>query len=102
MKFIIKWYGNKSEARLLRSFSSKKAARAWIMEGMFCTEGAERDHYVSMLEQLEDGETTLYYDDNFYKSATAKQYEADFKEAFENCSNAEEIYNYMAKKGWTV
>ena len=66
MRIIIKRYGNKSEARLLRSFSSKKSARAWIMQGMFETEGAERDHFVSMLEQLECGETTLFYDEDPY------------------------------------
>lgn len=66
MKITIKWFGNKSEARVLRSFNSKKSARAWIMQGMFETDGAERDHYVSMLEQLECGETTLFYDENLY------------------------------------
>lgn len=66
MKIVIKRYGNKSEAQLLRSFSSRKAACIWITEGLFCTEGAEQEHYASMLEQLESGKTTIFYDENFY------------------------------------
>ena len=32
-----------------------------VMEGMFACEGAERDHYVNMLYELEQGRTTLHY-----------------------------------------
>lgn len=44
-----------------KTFSSKKAAKAWIMEGLMCTDGAEQSHYVSMLLQLEAGETLIDY-----------------------------------------
>lgn len=31
------------------------------MEGVAGCDGAERDHFVNMLLELEDGETTLHY-----------------------------------------
>lgn len=42
-------------------FPSRDAARRWIMEGLYGTEGAESDHYGSMLVQLASGRTTLDY-----------------------------------------
>lgn len=65
MKVIIKNINNKGEEYVLRSFSSKKAAKAWIMRGMCSCEGAEQEHYVLMLGQLESGETTLYYNNPY-------------------------------------
>lgn len=44
-----------------KTFNSKKAAKIWIMNGLMSTDGAEQSHYVSMLLQLEAGETTLDY-----------------------------------------
>lgn len=44
-----------------KEFSGRKAAREWIMEGLFGCDGAERDHYVSMLGQLEAGRSNLDY-----------------------------------------
>lgn len=44
-----------------RKFSSKKAAKIWIMDGLMSTDGAEQSHYVSMLLQLEAGETLIDY-----------------------------------------
>ena len=35
---------------------------AWIIDGLRGTQGSERDHYVSCLLQLEDGNTKLFYD----------------------------------------
>jgi hypothetical protein len=44
-----------------KEFSSKKACRKWLMEGIAGCDGAERDHFVNMLLELEDGEKTLHY-----------------------------------------
>lgn len=44
-----------------KTFNSRKAARAWIMEGLFGTDGAEQEHYVHMLLQLEEGKRTIDY-----------------------------------------
>lgn len=44
-----------------RKFSSKTNAKIWILNGMLNTDGAEQDHYVSLLRQLEEGRTTLDY-----------------------------------------
>jgi hypothetical protein len=38
-----------------------EACRKWLMEGIAGCNGAERDHFVNMLLELEDGETTLRY-----------------------------------------
>ena len=35
-----------------KEFKTKRECRAWVMEGMFACEGAERDHYVNMLYEL--------------------------------------------------
>lgn len=35
---------------------------AWILSGLRRTQGAERDHYISCLLQLEDGKMQLFYD----------------------------------------
>ena len=45
-----------------KTFSTKKSIRSWIMEGLRGTEGAERDHYVSMLLQLDEVKTRIDYD----------------------------------------
>lgn len=44
-----------------KEFKTKRECRAWLMEGMFACEGAERDHYVNMLYELEHGKTILHY-----------------------------------------
>ena len=44
-----------------KEFSSKKACRKWLMEGIAGCDGADRDHFVNMLLELEDGEKTLHY-----------------------------------------
>jgi len=46
---------------IIKSFKTKKECRAWLMEGMFSCEGAERDHYVNMLSELECGKKSLKY-----------------------------------------
>lgn len=45
-----------------RAFKNKKEAKSWIMDGLMGCEGAERDHYVSLLQQLEMGLDRLDYD----------------------------------------
>lgn len=47
---------------VLYSSDRRKAVYDWIISGLRGTQGAERDHYVSCLLQLEDGKTELYYD----------------------------------------
>jgi hypothetical protein len=49
--------GNKT----LQTFRNKKDCRAWLMKGLYETDGAERDHYVSMLSQLDMGKKVLEY-----------------------------------------
>lgn len=44
-----------------REFSSRAGVMEWIMDGMRSTEGAERDHYVDLLLQLERGRKELNY-----------------------------------------
>lgn len=44
-----------------KDFKTREEARAWIMEGMAGTEGAEQEHYTNMLLELESGATTLHY-----------------------------------------
>lgn len=48
-------------AQVLTGFDRKSDCRNWLMEGMFGTDGAEREHYCDMLGQLESGRTTLLY-----------------------------------------
>ena len=40
---------------VIRTFPTKRKCYAWLLDGMRCCEGAERDHYVNMLLQLEKG-----------------------------------------------
>ena len=47
--------------RWRKTFRSSRAARRWVLEGLVGTDGAERDHYVRMLLELEEGATTLHY-----------------------------------------
>lgn len=44
-----------------REFSSRAGVMEWIMDGMRSTEGAERDHYVDLLLQLDRGKRELNY-----------------------------------------
>jgi len=46
----------------LYACATRDALYAWIIDGLRGTQGAERDHYVSCLLQLEDGKRQLYYD----------------------------------------
>ena len=46
---------------ILASFNKKADCRNWIMDGLYGTEGAERDHYVDMLFQLDNGAKTIDY-----------------------------------------
>lgn len=56
-----KHYRNLDECDKYRVFRSRKAAKEWIMEGLVGCEGAEREHYVNMLVELESGKNTLTY-----------------------------------------
>ena len=98
MKVTIKNINNKGEEYVLRSFSSKKAAKAWIMRGMCSCEGAEQEHYVLMLGQLESGETTLYYNKPYnIKSAEC---EDDLEYALSHFTTGEEVAKYLLSKGY--
>ena len=44
-----------------KRFRTRRACRAWLMEGMAGTEGAEQEHFTSMLLELEGGASTLHY-----------------------------------------
>lgn len=58
MKYVV--FDN-NLAKILKSFKTKKEIYDWIMIGLYVCEGAERDHYVSMLNQLNRGKKTLCY-----------------------------------------
>jgi hypothetical protein len=97
MKVVIKDINSKGGVYTLRSFSSKKAAKAWIMRGMCSCEGAEQEHYVMMLGQLEAGETTLYYNE---PPQAQIEFESDLKYALDHFKSNEEVLLYMKEKGW--
>jgi len=44
-----------------KRFKSRRTCRAWLMEGLAGTEGAEQEHFSSMLVELECGATVLHY-----------------------------------------
>ena len=46
---------------LLRRFPDADKCREWLMSGIRSCEGAERDHYVNMLQAMESGDHRLYY-----------------------------------------
>lgn len=50
--------------QVLHTFNRKKDCKDWLLHGMFVCEGAERDHYVYMLIQFEEGKKTLCYWEN--------------------------------------
>lgn len=52
---------NLDKNRTLQTFRNKKDCRAWLMEGLCGTDGAEQEHYVSMLMQLDEGKKVLEY-----------------------------------------
>lgn len=40
---------------------NKKNCKEWILDGLYKTEGAEQEHYVNMLRQLDMGKKTIGY-----------------------------------------
>ena len=46
---------------LIRRFPNADKCREWLMEGIKVCNGAERDHYVNMLQAMESGDHRLYY-----------------------------------------
>ena len=50
-KVVCKVYGTEKE------FKSRKEAMRFFLEGMMCSEGAERERYTSIYCQLEEGKT---------------------------------------------
>jgi hypothetical protein len=56
------WDGRLNRNTPLYQCATREEAYKWILRGLRGTEGAERDHYVSLLLQLEDGKWKLYYD----------------------------------------
>ena len=55
------WDGRMKREKLLFSCDTREKMYAWIIDGLRGTMGAERDHYVSLILQLEDGKRELYY-----------------------------------------
>ena len=47
--------------RAIATFNTKRACTKWLKEGLYGCDGAERDHFANMLEQLDCGKTTLDY-----------------------------------------
>lgn len=64
MKRIAKRSNITVKSRLFetKTFKNKNKAKDWIMRGMCSCEGAERERYISMLFQLNIGDTELDYD----------------------------------------
>ena len=57
-----RWNSAKREPEgLLRRFPNADKCREWLMSGIRSCEGAERDHYVKMLQEMESGDHRLYY-----------------------------------------
>ena len=57
-----RWNSAKREPEgLLRRFPNADKCREWLMEGIKMYNGAERDHYVNMLQAMESGDHRLYY-----------------------------------------
>lgn len=50
-----------------KTFNKKADCKEWIMCGLYGTEGAEQEHYVDMLQQLDLGKTTLDYNWRYSK-----------------------------------
>lgn len=44
-----------------RRFRTKRAVMKWLMDGLYWTDGAERDHYADMIAQLDSGNALLFY-----------------------------------------
>lgn len=55
----LRWSGKDTT---LFTSDSRREVYNWILGGLRGTQGAERDHYVSCLLQLEQGKYQLYYD----------------------------------------
>lgn len=53
---------NRGFRRVIHTFATGVSCREWIMRGLNACEGAEREHYASLLSQLESGEHELSYD----------------------------------------
>lgn len=57
-----RWNSAKREPEgLLRRFPNAGKCREWLLDGIRSCEGAERDHYVNMLQAMESGDHRLYY-----------------------------------------
>lgn len=96
MKVTIRKYDNKGEDVELRSFNTKRAARIWIIHGILSCEGAEQEHYASMLRQLDDGKTTVYYNE---PSPPQSKYDEALEYALRTYSTVEEIFAYLELQG---
>lgn len=48
-----------------KTFATKSSCKAWLMEGMMACDGAERDHYVGMLCQMDEGKNILDYNGDY-------------------------------------
>lgn len=59
--YSINWVDNKGDKMVLHRFDTDAQCRAWLMEGIYGCEGAERDHYVNMLRDFEAGVHDLNY-----------------------------------------
>ena len=48
-----------------KDFATKSSCKAWLMEGIMGCDGAERDHYVGMMCQMEEGKSILDYNGDY-------------------------------------
>ena len=49
------------DSNIIKTFAKKDECQSFIMRGLERTEGSEREHYVSLLSQLNHGRRTLVY-----------------------------------------
>ena len=57
-----RWNSSKCQPDgLIRRFPNADKCREWLIDGIKSCEGAERDHYVNMLQAMESGDHRLYY-----------------------------------------
>lgn len=52
---------DRCEKNWSKTFETDDACRAWLMEGLAATEGAEQEHFSRMLVELQAGAKTLHY-----------------------------------------
>lgn len=67
MKYYILDSLSREPNKPFKIFNKKNELKSWLLGGLYGTEGAEQEHYVDMLSQLDLGKTTLDYNWKYSK-----------------------------------